>query len=147
MRIRLRIVDCHRQAQLILVQQPIPLHQVRLIATGMPYRIEPRLFVVESRYVDHHFRSLVVACRIADPCPRIRIAMLSLQKSIQQFDCLGPERTDPLFRPLPSLRRGLMLKQQGSAYRLTWRLVPPPGAPVPLSPLETTLTQSASLSL
>src|SRR3974390_1003257 len=46
-----------------------------------------------------------------------------------------------------ALARGLMLKQQGSAYRLTWRLVPPPGAPVPLSPLETTLTQSASLSL
>jgi hypothetical protein len=39
------------------------------------------------------------------------------------------------------------LKQQGSAYRLTWMLVPPPGAPLPLSPLETTLTQSASLSL
>src|SRR5215469_3860451 len=37
--------------------------------------------------------------------------------------------------------------QQSSAYRLTWRLVPPPGAPLPGSPLETTLTQSASLSL
>ena len=47
----------------------------------------------------------------------------------------------------PALRRGLLLKQQGAAYRLTWRLVPPPGAPLPLSPLETTLTQSASLSL
>src|SRR5579884_2809854 len=38
-----------------------------------------------------------------------------------------------------------------SVYRLTWRLVPPPGPPpmgprAPL-PLETTLTQSASLSL
>ncbi len=52
--------------------------------------------------------------------------------------------------PRPGLHnrsRGLLLMQQGSAYRLTWRLVPPPGAPVPLSPLETTLTQSASLSL
>ena len=51
----------------------------------------------------------------------------------------------------PGLRRGLMLKQQGSAYRLTWRLVPPPGPPPlgprALSPLETTLTHSASLSL
>src|SRR6476660_7354050 len=37
--------------------------------------------------------------------------------------------------------------RQGPVYRLTWRLVPPPGAPLPLSPLETTLTQSASLSL
>src|SRR5262245_12284957 len=34
-----------------------------------------------------------------------------------------------------------------SAYRLTSTIVPPPGAPVPASPLETTLTQSASLSL
>src|SRR5687768_17295515 len=39
----------------------------------------------------------------------------------------------------------------GSSYRLTWRLVPPPGPPpmgprAPL-PLETTLTHSASLSL
>ena len=47
----------------------------------------------------------------------------------------------------PALRRGLMLKQQGSAYRLTWRLVPPPGAPVPESPSETTFTQSESLPL
>src|SRR4030095_12215425 len=35
----------------------------------------------------------------------------------------------------------------GTAYRLTWTLVPPPGAPLPGSPSETTLTQSASLSL
>ena len=47
----------------------------------------------------------------------------------------------------PDLRRGLMLKQQGSAYRLTWRLVLPPVAPVPGSPLETTLTQSEPLPL
>ena len=47
----------------------------------------------------------------------------------------------------PGLRRGLLLNQQGSAYRLTWRLVPPPGAPLPGSPLETTLTQSESLLL
>src|SRR4029450_7360774 len=37
--------------------------------------------------------------------------------------------------------------RQGPVYRLTWRLVPPPGAPLPGSPSETTLTQSASLSL
>src|SRR6476661_8250397 len=37
--------------------------------------------------------------------------------------------------------------RQGPVYRLTWRLVPPPGAPLPGSPVETTLTQSASLSL
>ena len=47
----------------------------------------------------------------------------------------------------PGLRRGLVLKQQGAAYRLTWRLVPPPGAPLPGSPLETNLTQSESLPL
>src|SRR5688572_29657624 len=51
----------------------------------------------------------------------------------------------------PALSRGLLLNKQDSAYRLTWRLVPPPGPPpmgprAPL-PLETTLTQSASLSL
>ena len=37
--------------------------------------------------------------------------------------------------------------RQGPVYRLTWTLVPPPGAPLPGSPLETTLTQRASLSL
>src|SRR5580765_6460299 len=37
--------------------------------------------------------------------------------------------------------------RQGPVYRLTWTLVPPPGAPVPGSPLETTFTQSASLPL
>jgi hypothetical protein len=62
-----------------------------------------------------------------------------------------PSRTDCAAcgtkQKAPGLRQGLMLKQQGSAYRLTWRLVPPPGAPVPLSPLETTLTQSSPLSL
>src|SRR5262245_5004832 len=47
----------------------------------------------------------------------------------------------------PGMRRGLLFMRQCSAYRLTWRLVPPPGAPFPGSPLETTLTQSASLSL
>jgi len=47
----------------------------------------------------------------------------------------------------PGLRRGLVLKQQGAAYRLTWRLVPPPGAPLPGSPLETNLTQSELLPL
>jgi hypothetical protein len=47
----------------------------------------------------------------------------------------------------PGLHRGLLFIRQDSAYRLTWRLVPPPGAPLPRSPPETTLTQSASLSL
>ena len=52
----------------------------------------------------------------------------------------------------PGLGPGALLAlQQASAYRLTCRLVPPPGPPpmgppAPL-PLETTLTQSASLSL
>jgi hypothetical protein len=47
-------------------------------------------------------------------------------------------------RPAP----GAHTQTAGSAYRLTWTLVPPPGPPrsAPL-PLETTLTQSASLSL
>src|SRR5215510_3263034 len=45
----------------------------------------------------------------------------------------------------------LLFIRQDSAYRLTWRLVPPPGPPpigprAPL-PLETTFTHSASLSL
>jgi hypothetical protein len=47
----------------------------------------------------------------------------------------------------PGLRRELLLTQQCSTYRLTWMLVPPPGPPRPASPVETTLTQSASLSL
>jgi hypothetical protein len=45
----------------------------------------------------------------------------------------------------PGLRRGLLLIEQGSAYRLTWRLAPPLGplSGVPrTSPLETSLTQS-----
>jgi len=37
--------------------------------------------------------------------------------------------------------------QQGSAYRLTWRVAPPPGAPLPGSPGETNLTQSELLLL
>src|SRR5215510_12173652 len=45
----------------------------------------------------------------------------------------------------------LLFIRQDSAYRLTWRLVPPPGPPpigprAPL-PLETTFTHSASLPL
>jgi len=49
----------------------------------------------------------------------------------------------------PGLRRGSRSKQKGSAYRLTWTLVPPAPGPAPWapSPVETTLTQSASLSL
>jgi len=51
----------------------------------------------------------------------------------------------------PGLRRGLMLKQQGSGYRLAWRLAPPLGPlPGPLprtSPVETSLTQSEPLPL
>src|SRR5437660_12881791 len=46
----------------------------------------------------------------------------------------------------PGHSRGLSLMRQRPAYRLTWRVVPPPGAPVPGSPLENSLTQSASLS-
>jgi hypothetical protein len=50
----------------------------------------------------------------------------------------------------PGLRRGLMLVQQGSAYRLAWRLAPPlaPAAWLPrTSPEETSLTQSELLPL
>src|SRR5262249_15851254 len=46
-------------------------------------------------------------------------------------------------RPAP----GAFAHTEDSAYRLTWTLVPPPGAPLPGSPLETNLTQSESLSL
>src|ERR1700685_1147633 len=44
---------------------------------------------------------------------------------------------------------GSCSKEQDSAYRLTWTLVPPTKGPAPWapSPVETTLTQSASLSL
>jgi hypothetical protein len=49
----------------------------------------------------------------------------------------------------PGLCRGLLLIRQDPVYRLTWTLVSP--APGPLmrapSPLETTLSQSESLSL
>src|SRR5688572_28267575 len=37
--------------------------------------------------------------------------------------------------------------RQGPVYRLTRRLVPPPGAPLPASPGETSLTQSESWPL
>jgi hypothetical protein len=51
----------------------------------------------------------------------------------------------------PGPRRGLILKQQGSAYRLAWRLAPPLGplsGPLPrTSPVETSLTQSEPLPL
>ena len=47
----------------------------------------------------------------------------------------------------PGLRRGLLFIQQGVAYRLTWRVAPPPGAPFPGSPGETNLTQSELLAL
>jgi hypothetical protein len=49
----------------------------------------------------------------------------------------------------PACAGGPCSKQQGSAYRLTWTLVPPAPGPAPWapSPVETTLTQSASLSL
>jgi hypothetical protein len=56
--------------------------------------------------------------------------------------------------PRPGLQngsRGLLLVQQGSAYRLAWRLAPPLGpllGPLPgTSPLETSLTQSEPLPL
>ena len=46
----------------------------------------------------------------------------------------------------PGLCRGPLLKQQGSAYRLTWTVAPPLGplfGPLPgMSPAETSLTQS-----
>src|SRR5262249_3437485 len=66
----------------------------------------------------------------------------------------GPRQQTPLFgtaslrnKKAPRGRRGLLFMRQCSAYRLTWRLVPPPGAPLPGSPLETNLTHSESLSL
>ena len=49
----------------------------------------------------------------------------------------------------PSLREGALAYVAGAAYRLTWTLVPPAKGPAPWapSPLETTFTQSESLSL
>src|SRR5262245_26665658 len=51
----------------------------------------------------------------------------------------------------PEKNSGFPRSRSGAAYRLTWRLVPPPGPPpmgprAPL-PLETILTHSASLPL
>src|SRR5436190_1685101 len=43
--------------------------------------------------------------------------------------------------------RASNVRRAGTTYRLTWMLVPPPGAPLPASPLETTFTQSESLPL
>src|SRR4030095_223401 len=56
-------------------------------------------------------------------------------------------RRVPIEIPDGHALKPLLLIQQGAAYRLTWRLVPPPGAPLPGSPLETILTQSESLPL
>ena len=52
-------------------------------------------------------------------------------------------------RSSPGLHRGLIFVRLYPAYRLTWTLVPKPSAPARSapSPLETTFTQSASLSL
>jgi hypothetical protein len=44
----------------------------------------------------------------------------------------------------PGYKPGALVMRQGPVYRLTWRLVPPPGAPRPASPVETSLTQSES---
>ena len=53
------------------------------------------------------------------------------------LDCCTKERS-------PRVQAGGSCGCGGPVYRLTWTLVPPPGAPRPASPVETTLTQSES---
>ncbi len=80
------------------------------------------------------------------PCASLSLHFHQVVKRTSTFELsnmLGTPTTSP--RPAP----GALLIRQDPAYRLTWTLVPP--APGPLmrapSPLETTFTQSASLSL
>ena len=67
----------------------------------------------------------------------------------EQLSCARLEAPVLTVGEAPGLCRGLLPIRQDPAYRLTWTLVPP--APGPLmrapSPLETTLTHSASLPL
>ena len=108
------------------------------------------------------------------PKTMLKLPDLEHSKRIEKFafpsasdvQCRDRRRLDPSMRALfrepiaqhcgtkqkaPGLRRGLMLKQQGSAYRLAWRLAPPLGpllGPLPrTSPVETSLTQSEPLPL
>ncbi len=61
-------------------------------------------------------------------------------------DCAALRHETKSPRPAP---RALAQNSMFQPYRLTWTLVPPTKGPAPWapSPLETTLTQSASLSL
>ena len=107
------------------------------------------------------------------PKTMLKLPDLEHSKRIEKFafpsasdvQCRDRRRLDPSMRIVPGtdcaalryetkapgLRRGLMLKQQGSAYRLAWRLAPPLGplvGPLPrTSPVETSLTQSEPLPL
>ncbi len=117
-----------------------------LIADGQPERAVPVLENVR---------------RLTNGCPAATAVLIRAEaRSGRRADALRlldqlRQRRDSGYVPAPALRnkkppalsRGLLLMRQGAAYRLTWIVVPPPGAPVPPSPLETTLTQSASLSL
>ncbi len=80
---------------------------------------------------------------------RVFLAAYSGHRQYQKSGQFQIGRTPLIVRnkKAPGLRRGLLFIQQGSAYRLTWTVVPPPGAPLPGSPGETNLTQSELLAL
>jgi hypothetical protein len=95
--------------------------------------------------------ALILSHRGLD-APHFLLGIANSEKSRLASDYRG--RAGALSKPwdikkAPGLRRGLLLIRQDRAYRLTWTLVPPPSAPARSapSPLETTFTQSASLSL
>ncbi len=76
--------------------------------------------------------SYVCSTLLSDPASRRRrCASLSLHLHQVVKGTFTPKLSNMLGtqQKAPVLRRGLMLKQQGSAYRLTWMLVPPPRAP------------------
>jgi len=60
--LRFRTVNGQSETQRILVQPPIALYKVQLIAVGMPGRIEPRLRALVGRVWSAH-RCIPYGCR------------------------------------------------------------------------------------
>ena len=87
--------------------------------------------------VEHNgrtYRGAGISTNILESAARAYLEVINrIEAAKANADGIGNERRSPL--------------RQGPAYRLTWTLVPPPGAPLPGSPLETTLTQSESWPL
>jgi hypothetical protein len=102
--------------------------------------------VVETSRTDYHI------------LPQSAVWHIKALSARDLADTEGAFRKRSERKKAPGLRRGLFLTQLGQlAYReaavtgaaslLTLMLAPPPGAPLPGSPGETTLTQSSPLSL